>query len=208
MGNRAVGSPVAWLVVLGFLAITRARKRNLFVGTAPDHRTYERRKRMRAKAVVFTAPREVDLAEIEIPDPGDREFTIQTLVTLMSMGTELICYRGESDPGTHWHGWVKYPFYPGYSCVGKVIKVGKQVTEFSEGDRIFCSTSHRQFTNVSADGGVVKVPEDVSDEEAAWCKLATITQTGVRQSGRGSAVKLRCGGAEGGWRRSRWGWGG
>ena len=135
---------------------------------------------MKANAVVFTGPRQVELTQVEVPEPGDREFTIQTLVTLMSMGTELICYRGESDPGTHWHGWVKYPFYPGYSCVGKVIKVGKQVTEFSEGDRIFCSVSHRQYTNLSADGGFVEVPDDVSDEEAAWCKLATITQTGIR----------------------------
>jgi len=99
------------------------------------------------------------------------------------MGTELICYRGESDPGTHWHGWVKYPFYPGYSCVGRIIKVGEQVTDFREGDRIFCSISHRQFANISADGGdIVKVPDEISDEEASWCKLAIITQTGVRQA--------------------------
>lgn len=134
---------------------------------------------MKANAVVFTGPRQVDFAQLDVPDPGENEFTIQTLVTLMSMGTEMICYRGESDPGTHWHGWVNYPFYPGYSCVGRVIKTGKQVTEYSEGDRIFCSVSHRQFANLSGDS-FVKIPDDVSDEEAAWCKLATITQTGIR----------------------------
>ena len=134
---------------------------------------------MKANAVVFTGPRQVKMTQIEVSDPGDGEVTIQTLVTLMSMGTELICYRGESDPGTHWHGWVKYPFYPGYSCVGRVIKVGGQVTELSEGDRVFRSTSHRQFSNISA-GPAIKIPDGVSDEEASWCKLATITQTGVR----------------------------
>ena len=138
---------------------------------------------MKAKAVVFTGPRQVEMTELDVPDPGDREVTIQTLVTLMSMGTELICYRGESDPGTHWHGWVRYPFYPGYSCVGRIIKVGNEVADFAEGDRIFCSVSHRQFTNVSVDANrTVKVPEDVKAEEAAWCKLASITQTGVRQA--------------------------
>lgn len=137
---------------------------------------------MISTAIVFSGPRQVDLVEIEAPEPGPNEFTIQTLVTLMSLGTEVICYRGESDPGTHWHGWVKYPFYPGYSCVGRIIKVGEQVTDFSEGDRIFCSVSHRQFANIPADQGrIVKVPTDISDEEAAWCKLATISQTGVRQ---------------------------
>ena len=138
---------------------------------------------MKSTAIVFSGSRQVELVDAEVSEPGEKEFTIQTLVTLMSMGTELICYRGESDPGTHWHGWVKYPFYPGYSCVGRIIKAGRQVAGFREGDRVFCSTSHRQFTNVSADrGNIVKIPDDISDEEASWCKLATITQTGIRQA--------------------------
>jgi 2-desacetyl-2-hydroxyethyl bacteriochlorophyllide A dehydrogenase len=138
---------------------------------------------MKSTDIVFTGPRQVELVETEVPEPGRRQFTIQTLVTLMSIGTEVICYRGESDPGTHWHGWVKHPFYPGYSCVGRIIKIGEEVTDFCEGDRIYCSSSHRQFTNISAEtGNLVKVPDDISDEEAAWCTLATITQTGVRQA--------------------------
>jgi 2-desacetyl-2-hydroxyethyl bacteriochlorophyllide A dehydrogenase len=138
---------------------------------------------MKSNSIVFVGPRKVELTQREIPEPGEREFTIQSLVTLMSMGTELICYRGESDPGTHWHGWLSYPFYPGYSCVGKVTKIGSQVKEFSEGDRVFCTLSHSQFNNVSADGGnAIKLPNGISDEEGAWCKLATIAQTGVRQA--------------------------
>ena len=138
---------------------------------------------MRSKTIVFSGPREVELVTEEVPEPGEKQFTIQTLVTLMSMGTELICYSGESDPGSHWYNWVKYPFRPGYSCVGRIIRVGKQVNEYSEGDRIFCAVNHRQFANIPADsGGVVRIPDGISEEEAAWCKLATITQTGVRQA--------------------------
>jgi len=138
---------------------------------------------MKSTDIVFTGPRQVELVETEVPEPGPKELTIQTLVTLMSIGTEVICYRGESDPGTHWHGWVKYPFYPGYSCVGQVIKMGEEVTDFSEGDRIYCSSSHRQLTNIPAEASnLVKVSDEISDAEAAWCTLATITQTGVRQA--------------------------
>ena len=97
---------------------------------------------MKSKAIVFTGPRQVDFIETDVPHPGHGEFTVQTLNTLMSMGTELICYRGESDPGSHWHGWVKYPFYPGYSCVGQVTKVGSGADGIDEGDRIFCTVSH------------------------------------------------------------------
>ena len=138
---------------------------------------------LKSKAVVFTGQRQVDLIETELPDPGRGEFTIQTLNTLMSMGTEMFCYRGESDPGSHWHGWVKYPFYPGYSCVGQAIKVGDDVDGLNEGDRVFCTLSHRQFANLRANPvGITKIPDEVTNEEAVWCKLATITQTAVRQA--------------------------
>lgn len=139
---------------------------------------------MKSTSIVFSKPRQVNLIEEKIPEPGKNEFTIQTLVTLLSIGTELTCYRGESDLGTHWHGWVKYPFYPGYSCVGRIIKIGDKVTDLEIGDRIYCSVSHRQFANLSAEynKNIVKLPDDISDEEGAWCTLAAITQTGVRQA--------------------------
>jgi hypothetical protein len=82
---------------------------------------------MKSTSIVFSKPRQVNLIEEKIPEPGKNEFTIQTLVTLLSIGTELTCYRGESDLGTHWYGWVKYPFYPGYSCVGRIIKIGAKL---------------------------------------------------------------------------------
>jgi len=138
---------------------------------------------LESTAIVFTGPRQVEVQQRSLADPGPRGVTVQTLVNLMSMGTELICYRGESDPGTHWHGWVRYPFHPGYSCVGEVVAVGSNVSEFREGDRLFACVSHASHANVSADwGNVVRLPDGVSVEEAAWCKLATITQTGVRQA--------------------------
>jgi 2-desacetyl-2-hydroxyethyl bacteriochlorophyllide A dehydrogenase len=139
---------------------------------------------MKSTAIVFLGPRQVDLIEEEVPEPGKGEFTVRTLVTLWSIGTELICYRGESDPGTHWHGWVKYPFRPGYSYVGQVIKVGKGVTNFREGDRVYAPLSHRHFANLSLNrvGRIVKLPDDISAEEGAWSALSAITQSGVRMA--------------------------
>ena len=52
---------------------------------------------------------------------------MQTLVSLISTGTEGWCYRGEFDTDTGWAKWVRYPFFPGYSNVGRGIKVGKDV---------------------------------------------------------------------------------
>lgn len=137
---------------------------------------------MQSRAVVFTGPRQVEIEEITVGDPGEGQVQTETLVTLMSMGTELICYRAESDPGTHWHGWVRHPFYPGYSAVGRVTRLGSGVEGIAEGDRVFYAGGHRGAANVGMGGGhTVRVPDGVSSEEAAWCKLATIVQTGVRQ---------------------------
>jgi len=136
---------------------------------------------MKSATIAFTGPRQAELVELDVPDPGDCEYTIQSLVTLMSPGTELTCYRRDVEPGGHWDEWVQYPFYPGYSCVGRVIKVGNGVHELSAGDRVFCVESHRQFATRSLERSeALRIPDEISDEEAAWCKLATITQTGVR----------------------------
>ncbi|MAT77884.1 hypothetical protein CMK14_22450 [Candidatus Poribacteria bacterium] len=138
---------------------------------------------MKSKTIIFTGLEQAELVEVDLLDePAPHEFTIQTRVTLMSMGTELACYRADSEPGSHWHGWVKHPFFPGYSCVGEVIKVGSDIEWLRVGERIFHTTSHRQYANLSIPADqIVKVPDGVSDEEAVWSKLATITQTAVRQ---------------------------
>lgn len=104
---------------------------------------------MKSKTIIFTGLEQAELVEVDLLDePAPHEFTIQTRVTLMSMGTELACYRADSEPGSHWHGWVKHPFFPGYSCVGEVIKVGSDIEWLRVGERIFHTTSHRQYANL------------------------------------------------------------
>ena len=137
---------------------------------------------MQSQSVVFTAANTCELRQEDVADAGPGQILVQTRVSLISTGTESWCYRGQFDPGSNWAAWVKYPFYPGYSNVGRVVQVGDGVTRFAEGDRVFTLSAHRQYLKLPADNpGCIKLPEDVGDEEAAWCKLATITQTGVRQ---------------------------
>ena len=136
---------------------------------------------MESTVVVFTGPQRAELLREDVPEPGRGRVTVQTLVSLISTGTESWCYRGEFDSNTGWASWVKYPFYPGYSNVARVIKVGEGVSGLSEGDRVFSMSGHRQLLDLSADSrNVIKLSDDISDEAAAWSKLATITQTGVR----------------------------
>ena len=138
---------------------------------------------MQSLNIVFTGPQKAEVREEALADPSPGQVTVQTRVSLMSIGTESWCYRGEFDSDTGWASWVTHPFYPGYSNVGVVAKVGDGVTRLAEGDRVFTTSNHRQFFNVdAARADVVKLPDALSDEEGSWTKLATITQTGVRHA--------------------------
>ena len=136
---------------------------------------------MRSTNIVFTGRQQAELRDEPVPVLPPDGVLVRTRVSLISSGTETICYRGESDPGSHWHSWVRYPFYPGYSNVGEIERTGSEVSGLAPGERVFTTASHHQLA--VARGAPVKIPDAVSDESAAWSKLATIAQTGVRRAG-------------------------
>ena len=135
---------------------------------------------MNSTNIVLTGRQQVELRTEPLPELPPDGVAVRTRVSLISSGTETICYRGESDPGSHWDNWVQYPFYLGYSNVGVIEQTGDAVSGFAPGERVFTTSHHRQIA--VAHGVTVKVPAAVSDEAAAWSKLATIAQTGVRRA--------------------------
>ena len=135
---------------------------------------------MQSRNIILTGKQQVELRSEEAPALPPDGLLARTLVSLISTGTESICYRGELEEGSHWANWVKYPFYLGYSNVAVVEETGAQVQDFSVGDRIFTMSNHREVIAVKPP--VVRIPTVISDEEAAWSKLATIAQTAVRRA--------------------------
>ncbi len=71
----------------------------------------------------------------------------------------------------------------GYSCAGKVIAVGGLVEGIKPGDRVACGgadyANHAEFVAVPKNL-VVKVPDNVSDEEAAFTTVGSIALQGIR----------------------------
>lgn len=135
---------------------------------------------MESANIVLTAKQQVELKSESLPPLPADSLLVKTRLSLISTGTECICYGGEHEEGTHWAGWVKYPFYLGYSNVGEVAEVGADVEGYQVGDRVFCSAHHRQYHITKPP--VTKIPDSVSDESACWSKLAMIAQTGVRRA--------------------------
>jgi 2-desacetyl-2-hydroxyethyl bacteriochlorophyllide A dehydrogenase len=148
---------------------------------------------MHSLNIYFTGVSQVEVREVPVPAPGPGEVLVEARASLISAGTEGICLRRAFEPGSHWDEWVKYPFAPGYSMVGVVRETGAGVTRFRPGDRVTVRAPHHQFvTFPAASQSIVAVPDDVSDEDAAWFALGLITQVGVRRASHvlGDAVAI------------------
>jgi hypothetical protein len=50
----------------------------------------------------------VELREEEVADPGPREIVVQTVASLISTGTEGLCFRGDFDADSLWDWAMRY----------------------------------------------------------------------------------------------------
>jgi threonine dehydrogenase-like Zn-dependent dehydrogenase len=71
------------------------------------------------------------------------------------------------------------PLPLGYCNVGRVIAVGKGVEEFAVGDRVASNGHHAEYVSVPKNL-VSKIPDNVSDEEAAFTVIGAIGLQGIR----------------------------
>lgn len=71
------------------------------------------------------------------------------------------------------------PLPLGYCNVGKVIAVGDGVDDFQIGDRVASNGQHAEFVSVPKNL-VAKIPNNISDEEAAFTVIGSIGLQGIR----------------------------
>lgn len=131
--------------------------------------------------ISFPAPNQVVLEASASPRPSAHELLCEARVSLLSTGTETFCLAGEFDEGTFWEEWVEFPFAPGYSMTSVVVEVGSAVEGVRVGDRVATQTPHAQRFVVPA-AEAIAVPDDITDDQAAWVSLACTTQLGVRRA--------------------------
>jgi 2-desacetyl-2-hydroxyethyl bacteriochlorophyllide A dehydrogenase len=126
------------------------------------------------KSLYFAGRRSVDIRETQIAPPGPDQVLVQTLYSAISAGSELIVYRGfapqdipvdETIPGLK--GSFTFPMKYGYSTVGKVISIGKDIPAKWEGRMVFSFHAHEShfLTDTSA---LFPVPEGISPENALF----------------------------------------
>lgn len=137
---------------------------------------------MKRRQILFTGKSQVEVVTNEVAAPGPGEVLVRTEFSLMSTGTENICFNRLFAPGTHWDKWVKYPFEPGYCTVGIVEEIGSDVKMVKVGDRVAHRRGHASYHTVD-EVGCFPVPSSTAPELAIWFALGHITHNGARNVG-------------------------
>lgn len=136
----------------------------------------------------------VVVEEVPAPSNGDNTLLIENLYSLISSdtnlkyptklakGLRLIKEHGIFETYKIVIGMLEDGVASGYSSCGRVIKVGKNITDIREGDFVTCSgVSHAEIVSIPRNL-VVKIPEGVALEEAVSSTLGSIALQGIRQA--------------------------
>ncbi|MEA3337707.1 MAG: zinc-binding alcohol dehydrogenase [Chloroflexota bacterium] len=139
---------------------------------------------MRGKELVFPEPFRAEWQDVPVGEPGPGQVLIHTRKTLISTGTELTAYTGDFPADSGWSRYISYPWrLAGYSNVGNIVALGPDVQDLAIGDRVANWGHHAEYNIQSLAGrysGVQIVPEDVSDDQAAFWQLGKTVMNGVR----------------------------
>ena len=137
---------------------------------------------MRARRLLCTAIGQIEWETFEIPEaPGPQEVVVKTGCSLISAGTELAMYSG-SQSGFSRPDPPQFPIDMGYALAGAVHAVGREVTEWEEGDRVVVYAPHGDWALCDARTTTMRrLPPDVTLEQGALAVLGGVSAVGVRQ---------------------------
>lgn len=126
-------------------------------------------------AVVFRAPRQVEVESFHLPQPTVGEVLVETSVSAISAGTEMLVYRGELPADLDradenipaLSGALTYPLRYGYAAVGRVVKLGPDVPS-SWLDRLVFSFQPHASHFVAPVEHLHPVPDGIEPEDAVF----------------------------------------
>lgn len=131
---------------------------------------------MKAQRVVWPDRAKVDIETFMLPSVGDDEVLVATQCTLISPGTERAFLLGLPN------AQGRYPARPGYSNIGRIIEVGKGITDYEIGDRVASTQGHTSHFVTSPSRLLKIASDDVPAEEAVFFNLGAIALQGVRKA--------------------------
>jgi len=140
---------------------------------------------MKSKTIIFTGPFQVELGEIDVPNPQGAELLIKTLYTGVSTGTETRVLSGKQSGS-------EFPLIPGYENIGEVVEAGKDAT-LKPGDIVFnmgskftadyCrSWGAQQEYSIVEQGEAFLVPAGTDPKDAVYGHVGAIAYRGITRA--------------------------
>ena len=126
---------------------------------------------MQRHALFFTAPYQLELRQEPLPPLPADGLLVQTVVSAISPGTEMLLYRGQmpaelmADATIAALGEGGYPQKYGYAAVGRVVESG-QAVEKSWRDRLVFAFQPHQSHFIAQPDEVMPVPDGMQPETA------------------------------------------
>lgn len=127
-----------------------------------------------ARALYFTAPYQVAVHEEYLPYPAAGQVLVQTMVSAISPGTELLIYRGQAPTDmpvdetiAALAGDFGFPLKYGYAAAGRVIAVGSPAEQAWQGRLVFAFQPHASHF-LSAPAELFPIPATILPEEAVF----------------------------------------
>ncbi|MCC6456428.1 MAG: zinc-binding alcohol dehydrogenase [Caldilineaceae bacterium] len=126
------------------------------------------------RTLYFARPYKIEVRDEPPPDLGAQQVLVQTAVSAISAGTELLFYRGQIPAGMAIDATIAgldkpidYPLSYGYACAGKVIATGPEVDPAWLGRRVFAFHPHTSAF-VCAPSDLLPIPDALSFEQAVF----------------------------------------
>jgi 2-desacetyl-2-hydroxyethyl bacteriochlorophyllide A dehydrogenase len=134
-----------------------------------------------AQGLWFTGVRRTELRAAAVREPGPNEVLVRAVASLISAGTEMLIYRGETTPDEFLpptsEGTFPFPVKYGYQCVGRVEQAGG-ASGYRVGERVFARHPHQDLFTIRADPTLVtRLPDGLDDEAATFINLARVALT-------------------------------
>ena len=127
---------------------------------------------MIAHVLQFIAERQVSVTEHTLPPPQAHQVRVQTSLSAISAGTELLVYRNQFPRSMAVDasidalaGAFAYPLQYGYALVGRVVEAGAEVDPTWLGRRVFAFHPHTSGFITTPDA-LLPIPNEVSDADA------------------------------------------
>ncbi len=129
---------------------------------------------MKRQSIYFIAPLVAEVREEEMPPIGEGEVLVETLLSAVSPGTEMLVYRGLApadlavdDTIAALGGTFGFPIKFGYAAVGRVVEIGTAVEKNWLGRVVFAFNPHESHF-VAHTSALHPLPEGIEPEAAVF----------------------------------------